>query len=227
VILPGDDPREIVDEMLRVDYDEEFCVAPGFEPAFIAALMGAGFLVMSALIEGEGGPSFHIALPKLHLSRSALFFDKLRLPKSLSRRLGLYDLRFDSDFDRILDRCVAVHGDGWLTPPLVRAIREIRALDLPHARPASFALYRGGALVAGEFGVVSGRVYTSYSGYFDESGAGSAQIALAARYLEEKGFDFFDLGMPLDYKARFGAVDISPREFVRRFRLAQGPARAL
>jgi len=36
--------------------------------------------------------------------------------------------------------------------------------------------------------------------------------------LQEHGFSFFDLGMPLKYKSDLGAVDITPEEFVRLFR---------
>jgi Leu/Phe-tRNA-protein transferase len=87
-------------------------------------------------------------------------------------------------------------------------------------KPAAFGLYRDGELVAGEFGVVSGRVYTSYSGYKDEDSAGTVQLALTGRYLRDTGFAFWDLGMPLDYKDRLGARNISPRLFVELFRKA-------
>jgi len=39
-----------------------------------------------------------------------------------------------------------------------------------------------------------------------------------AQWLEKTGFDFLDLGMPLDYKTDLGARDISPRRFVELFR---------
>ena len=230
VILPRDDPHRIVDAMLQTGYCEEFCVSPHFEPDFIARLMQAGFLVMSSRIadsdddpdtETEGALRY-VLLPKLHLSRSALFFDKLHIKKSVRRHLGRYELRADADFHRIVDRCLAIHGDGWLTPPLVAAIREMRQSSLRGVHPMSFALYRDGELVAGEFGIRVGRVYTSYSGYYDEDNAGTVQLILATRYLQENGFDFFDLGMPLDYKTTLGAIDISPEEFVTLFRRAQG-----
>jgi len=221
VIMPEDDPRKIVDAMLETGYDGDFCVSPDFAPDFLARLMEAGFLVMSAKIGGPDEDPLYLPLPKLHLVRSALFFDRLHVKKSIRRLLGRYELRADSDFDFILSRCVEVHGDEWLTPPLVGAIREIRRLGLEGARPTSFALYRGERLVAGEFGVRVGRVYTSYSGYYDEGDAGTAQLVLTTRHLQESGFDFFDLGMPLPYKNDLGADDISPEEFVRLFRAAQ------
>jgi len=231
VILPEDDPRRIVDAMLGTGYNEEFCISLSFDPDFIARLMKAGFLVMSTKLADHEGPSkegapseeggHFILLPKLHLTRSVLFFDKLHIKNSIKRHLNRFKLCFDTDFDFIVDRCVEIHGDDWLTPPLTAALRNIRQNRLHGVYPASFALYRDGKLVAGEFGVTVGGVYTSYSGYYDESNAGTVQLILAARYMEEHGFAFFDLGMPLDYKTDLGAIELSPQEFVTLFRSAQ------
>jgi Leu/Phe-tRNA-protein transferase len=225
----------MVDIMLETAYSMEFCIAVDFDLEFIVRLMEAGCLVMSAAVQDPSGEPFFILLPKLHLVRSALFFDNLHIKKSIRRHLELYELRPDADFEFILDRCVAIHGDDWLTEPLVNAIKRIRFLsaqsgekDAPfeqalpdvfsRVRPASFALYRDGKLVAGEFGVIAGRVYTSYSGYYDEDNSGTVQLIKTTRYLRDKGFTFFDLGMPLNYKTGLGALDIGPEEFVKLFR---------
>jgi len=235
-ISPEDNCNAIVDAMLATGYNEDFCIAVDFSPEFIARLMEAGFLVMSANIAADDSEKQDfILLPKLHLERSALFFENLHIKKSLRRFLSRYELRPDAEFDRIIGRCVEKHGDEWLTPPLVECIKKIRAsllggtvggtrlVPTGNAYPASFALYRDGKLTAGEFGVVCGKVYTSYSGFYDEDNAGTAQLILAARHLQEQGFSFFDLGMPMDYKTALGAVDINPEEFVRLFRgAAQG-----
>jgi len=229
-ISPDDDCHLLADAMIATDYSEEFCVGVDFDPAFIARLMEAGFLVMSADIAGknEQKPDY-ILLPKLHLERSALFFDNLHIKRSIRRFLNRYELRPDADFECIIERCIEKHGADWLTPPLVEAVKKIkRSAPKPpvlsptaEAYPASFALYRDGKLAAGEFGVVCGKVYTSYSGFYDEDNAGTVQLILTTQYLHEQGFSFFDLGMPLDYKTDLGAVTISSPEFVSLFRQAQ------
>jgi Leu/Phe-tRNA-protein transferase len=226
-ISPEDDCRSVADALIITNYSEEFCVAVDFDPVFIARLMEAGFLVMSADIAGENEqePNY-ILLPKLHLERSALFFEDLHIKRTIRRYLNRYELRPDVDFDYIVGRCIEKHGADWLTPPLVEAIKKIRrsapkptALSpSAEAYPASFALYRDGKLAAGEFGVVCGRVYTSYSGFYDEDNAGTVQLILAAQYLRKRGFSFLDFGMPLDYKTDLGAVNISPLEFISLFR---------
>ncbi|GHU12446.1 hypothetical protein FACS1894161_0690 [Spirochaetia bacterium] len=223
---PEDDLDTVVDIMLDTQYGEEFCIAADWSTDFIARLMQAGFLVMSEQfpVDGENDPGYTmeaIVLPKLHLCRSVLFFDELHVKKSVRRFLDRYELRFDSDFDAIVQNCVQTHGDGWLTPALLDAMGAIRAGKAGSVRPVSFALYREGRLVAGEFGVISGRVYTSYSGYHSEDNAGTVQMILMIRWMEQAGFAFLDFGMPLDYKDDLGARNIGPREFVRLFRAAR------
>jgi Leu/Phe-tRNA-protein transferase len=203
------------------NYNDEVCVSRDFSPRFIADLCGAGFLAMSQLFPEEGGEIQAVLFPRHHLIRSCLFFPDLHIKKSIRSKLSRYELRFDSDFETVVENCVKTHGSGWLTAPLVHAIKSVRELPAlkgsPRVRPASFALYRDGVLAAGEFGIVAGRVYTSYSGYFEEENAGTVQMILTSRWLEENGFAFWDLGMPLPYKLTLGAREIGRREFIKAF----------
>jgi len=216
--------------MLQTEYSEEFCIARDFNEEFVSRLMRAGFLVMSTELKDEGSDSeneseavepFYILLPKLHLVRSVLFFPDLHIKKSIHPFISKYELRVNTDFDFILDKCIQIHGSDWLTKPLVKVLKNLHN-SYAGAKPFSFAVYREGNLRAGEIGVVIGRVYTSYSGYYEENNAGTVQIILMARWLEENGFAFLDLGMPLEYKAALGVKDISPDRFVELFRSARG-----
>ena len=216
-----DDCDRVVDALLKIDYNEEFCIATDFSEEFVARLMEAGFLVMSAALTEEREEPFYILLPKLHLIRSLLFYPELHIKKSVRPFLSQYELRVDTDFDLVLDKCVQTHGDDWLTPPLVEVLRSIRQRKDMRAKPVSFAVYRNGELKAGEFGVVTGRVYTSYSGYREENNAGTVQMILMTQWLEKAGFDFLDFGMPLEYKNQLGAHDVLPSHFVELFRASR------
>jgi len=236
----------VVDAMLATNYSEEFCLARDFDEDFTSQLMEAGFLVMSTELKDddtndndeENGAEentevahevphfvpqerFFLMLPKLHLVRSVLFFPELHIKKSVRRFLPQYELRVNTDFDLILDKCVEIHGAAWLTPPLVEMLKGLRHRKDLRTKPVSFAVYRDGELKAGEIGVVMGRVYTSYSGYYEEGNAGTVQIILMTQWLNKAGFGFLDLGMPLDYKTALGARDITPSHFVEIFRAAR------
>jgi Leu/Phe-tRNA-protein transferase len=219
--------------MVETGYNEEFCVARDFAPDFIARLMAAGFLVMSLRLSGQK-PEY-ILTPKLHLERSIVFFENFHEPHSARRLIPRYELRTDIKpaasgncglFDTVMERCAAVHGDDWLTPALQESFRQIHAFRntgtglINKVRPAAFGLYREGQLVAGEFGVAAGQVYTSYSGYYDEDSAGTVQLILTGRYLRDAGFAFWDLGMPLEYKTRLGAQEVERGKFLELSRKA-------
>ena len=221
-INPKDNCDRLVDALLKTGYNEEFCIAADFNEDFIIRLMKAGFLVMSAeLKDNEKEESLCILLPKLHLVRSVLFYPDLHIKKSTRKFLSKYELGVDTDFDLVLDKCVQTHGDDWLTSPLVETLKGIRKSKSPRAKPVSFAVYRDGELKAGEIGVVTGRVYTSYSGYHEENNAGMVQMILMAQWLEKTGFDFLDFGVPLEYKTKLGAQNVPSHRFVELFRAAR------
>jgi Leu/Phe-tRNA-protein transferase len=234
-----DDPAAIARAMVETGYGEEFCIAQDFSPEFTARLAAAGFLVMSTAIEapvtptapdrtaGDGPPPEYLLLPKLHLERALIFFENFHEPRSARRLIPRYELRTNLQssiiedtglFDTVMEGCAAVHGNDWLTPPLMASLRQIGARHL--CRPVAFGLYREGRLVAGEFGIAAGRVYTSYSGYYEEDSAGTVQLILTGRYLRDAGFAFWDLGMPMAYKTRLGAQGVERGEFLEQWQKA-------
>jgi Leu/Phe-tRNA-protein transferase len=233
-VRPGSNTDRIVDYIIRSGYPEEFVVSNSFDPRFLAGLMYSGFLIMSVRLdteddeEGEGEGAVHdddkelyMLLPKHHLTRSVLFFENLHTGKTIKKHLSRYELRAGTDYDTIVAKCIQTHGDEWITSPLIQSMRAIRNLKNTPVLPYSFGLFENNNLIAGEFGVLTGRVYTSYSGYFEKSNCGRVQMILTAEYLRDHHFAFWDLGMPLDYKYTLGAKDIGIAEFFSRFRAAR------
>jgi Leu/Phe-tRNA-protein transferase len=204
--FPGEDPQRLI----RIVNQEER--QGGLD--FTRGLMLEGFYVS---IHGDSRNPV-IIKPVIPSNRGVLFFDRLHTGKTIRRHLarfgGRYRLCFDTDFDAVMKRCVEIHGDAVLTPDFQRYFKELKNGGGP-VLPVSFSLYKDGKLAAGDIGVQIGRVYTSYSGYHEEPSAGTVQIILTARYLEEKGFAFWDFG-PSDefpYKTRLGAKVLSHGEY--------------
>jgi Leu/Phe-tRNA-protein transferase len=214
----GMDFDRVIDAIIATGYPEEICISDDWSPVFISELMAAGFLVMSMNIAEDGGEPNFIVLPKHHLLRTVLFFDDIHIGKTVKRLLPRYQLAADFNLDTIIQKCIDVHGDEWITPPLVECIKKIHADTRSPVRPFSFGLLHDGKLAAGEFGIIVGNVYTSYSGYYEENSAGRVQMIQTALYLRECGFAFWDLGMPLPYKYTLGAHDTGTASFIRLFR---------
>ncbi|MDR0642870.1 MAG: GNAT family N-acetyltransferase [Treponema sp.] len=237
-IDPSDDPQIIASMLDFISYREEFCLALDFSAPFVARLMAAGFLVMSAISGAEPGEKA-ILLPEMHQKRSVLFFGNLHEGRTVKRLIPRYELKTGglgreaedpALFGMVLERCAQVHGEDWLTPALRQSFHTLyrtqgaggRKFSRKSPRMAAFGLYRGGRLVAGEFGAAAGRVYTSYSGYKEENSAGSVQLVQTGRWLRDSGFAFWDLGMILPYKELLGAQALDRGEFLELFRQAQG-----
>ena len=214
VISEQDDPGEVIDTIITGCYPFQYCFAESFDTAFLTRLLKAGFLLMSS----ESADGLFTAQPCHHLTVSVLFFDNIHIPKQIKRLLGRYELRYDAEFDTIVDKCIQKHGGGWLTKPLVEAIKAIKKAGDDNCTFTSFGLYRNGQLVAGEFGSTTGRIYTSYSGYYDESSAGTVQMILTAQYLRSHGYALWNFGMPLPYKAYLGGRIVNLRDFIALWR---------
>lgn len=215
LITEADDPARVIDYIIESNYPYESCYSASFNPRFLARLIQAGFFIMADEL-----PDNHIPVleARHHLTHSVLFFDRLHETKAARRLAPRYELRFDADFNSIVDNCVQTYGDGWLKAPLIKAIKAIRQERYEGVTFTSFGLYRSGRLVAGEFGSFTGKIYSSYSGYHGENNAGTVQMILTAKYLKEAGCPFWDLGMPLPYKSFLGASELTIEEFIPLWR---------
>jgi Leu/Phe-tRNA-protein transferase len=225
LLQPGMDYNQVVDTLIQQNYSDEFCIALSFDKQFIQQLMRSGFLIMSFQDKNRS-----LLTPKLHLERSVLFFQNLHIPKSVKSRLSQYTLKPFDTLQPIIKACVEAHGDDWLTPPLQEVLYHLEWKCSPYGKAvylprepfcSAFGLYRDSVLVAGEFGIFCGGVYTSYSGFYRESNSGNVQMILTAQYLENIGYAFWDLGMPLEYKERLGAEPLNRRYFINLFRQAR------
>ena len=196
-------------------YRHEVCLSASFDPGFVDALCCAGFFPMAA--EGPDGTDFMIA--KLHAERSALDPRLVHISRTARRESCRYALGVNCCFDRVLETCAATHGEGWLRPALRSCFRELFSSRTEHrARFASFELYDGPDLVAGEIGAFVGACYTSLTGYRSAAGAGTVQLAATGRWLEAAGIRLWDLGMPMEYKTALGARLLPRHDFLALFR---------
>jgi len=170
-----------------------------------------------------------------------------RLSKSSRKKAKRYQVTLNQDFDGVVRGCHEQHGMNWLYLEVVQGFRSIHAqtiqregragqgvpamlFDPPDKarRPTgsvpvrlySVEVYNveSGALVAGELGYTVGSIYTSLTGFTSEDGAGSVQLAVLGRRLEQCGFDLWDMGMGMDYKERLGAHGMHRADFVRLLR---------
>lgn len=220
-IFPVIDGPEDLDrvEKLADSRGAEFCACPRLDPEMVSLVCRAGFLPMSEDFTGHD-----VLLVKVHEERCLLDPRAVHVSRSTRRRARGLVMRIDAAFERCLDAIVAHHPDRWLTERLNAALSELHVKPRHGVQTHSVEVYEGPTLVAGEVGYACGGVYTSLSGFHAASGSGTVQLAALGRVLAAAGFDWWDLGMVIEYKLDLGARAYERDEFLRRYRAAsRGP----
>merc|ERR1711957_767062 len=78
-----------------------------------------------------------------------------------------------------------------------------------------------GNLAGGELGYSVGGIYSSLTGFSSEDAAGSVQLAALGKLLTRVGFEYWDLGMAMEYKTRLGAELVNRAEFVSKLQVSR------
>lgn len=148
-------------------------------------------------------PTVRYHAQKLIIRREDLHVSK-KFNGWIRNKFSDYSLSFNKNFDLCMEELVASYPDTWLYPPLVRILKSI------HENPGtvsvdSVEIWHGDELVAGEIGFITKNAYASLSGFHKEDDIGTVQMCALGKYLFENGFAYWDLGMEIEYKYRFGA----------------------
>jgi leucyl/phenylalanyl-tRNA--protein transferase len=128
--------------------------------------------------------------------RLVLFFPELHIPRRLRRTLrsGKYRVTFDTAFAEVLESCAAPrsynwHTLTWLTPRQMALFKALHAGGHAH----SFEVWnREGELVAGGFGVASGRMFVGESMFSRESDTSKLGATVLYAHLAKWGYAFVD-----------------------------------
>jgi Leu/Phe-tRNA-protein transferase len=234
IIDENDNPDEVIDIIIEnSEYDTlETGMGKSFSPDFIENAMYSGFYITSYLFdydifldEAEYPKNVIVDFfPILNLwkTQTVLFFDNLHESKSTSRIIKDYELRINYNFTNILRCIIERHGDSWITPPLQKTLKKLNNQN-GKAKAISFEVYKNGELKAGEIGIKTGKIYTSYSGFYNESSAGSVQLLMMLRYLRDNDYLFCNFGTDNSkknnkYKVKLGASYIDRKDFIELWR---------
>ncbi|MEA2858298.1 MAG: leucyl/phenylalanyl-tRNA---protein transferase [Methylobacteriaceae bacterium] len=133
-------------------------------------------------------------------------------PARRHARRGTFKFTFDRDFDAVIAACAGPRKGRvaltWITPKMMWAYAALHDAGLAH----SYELWdEHGELVAGGYGVASGRVFVGESMFTRVSGAGAFGLAILHRHLAQWGFDLHDAKLPSPHLCSLGFTQM-PRE---------------
>ncbi len=147
--------------------------------------------------------------------RLVLFPDEFRVPRRLLRYIRKSSLHITRDmaFAEVIHHCATVRtetGEGtWITQEMQDAYCTLHRMGIAH----SVECWQEDRLVGGLYGIALDRVFFGES-MFSRTRCGS-QFAMVelVHFLKSKDFALIDCQMTTDHLLRFGAREISGREF--------------
>ena len=150
--------------------------------------------------------------------RAILPLDDFHASKTLMAtvRKAAFEIRVNSSFTEVMRRCADREDGSWITPSILRAYGELHALGLAHSVEA----WRGGELAGGLYGVALGGAFFGESMFHRQRDASKVALVALVQRLRERGYSLLDVQWSTDHLRRFGCLEISRDEYIRRLEVA-------
>ncbi len=201
-------------ELEEIEFFADYVISTISEDAFslkfdedlIRAALFLGFYPMSMKID-----VLNVLSIRFHNKKCLITPETFRIPhnvrKLIEKKFGNYKLTFNRAFRECLDSINECYPETWLCPELTEILIHIHENPDSKISVDSVEIWNGDKLVAGEIGFITGNSYASLTGFHKENDIGNLQMALLGKYLFDNGFAYWDLGMSIPYKYRYGATD--------------------
>ncbi|MDE3155634.1 MAG: leucyl/phenylalanyl-tRNA--protein transferase [Acidobacteriota bacterium] len=147
------------------------------------------------------------------LKRGIIPLDAAHVPQRLARtiRQGRFTIRIDEGFEQVIAACAA-QPDSWITPEIIESYVELFRLGLAH----SVESWQGTRLVGGLYGVSLRGAFFGESMFNRVTDASKVALVALIERLRARGYTLLDTQWLTAHLARFGAIEISRKEYMRR-----------
>lgn len=151
--------------------------------------------------------------------RGVIPLDSLRVSRSLRKSCGRFEIRVDTCFREVMERC----GDpnrlhGWITPAFVDAYARLHRLGWVH----SVETFADGELVGGLYGLHIGRLFAGESMFSTATDASKVALVALVERLRATGVVLLDVQWATDHLVSLGAIAIARGEYLERLADAVG-----
>lgn len=155
--------------------------------------------------------------------RGILPLDDFHLSHSMRKVLRRADLtvRCDSAFERVVGLCAEAAPDRpetWINDEIFRLFVELHHFGLAH----SVETWHGDSLVGGLYGLSLGSAFFGESMFSRETNASKIALAHLVARLRKGGYTLLDTQFVTEHLARFGALEIPRRDYLRQLADAVG-----
>ena len=142
-------------------------------------------------------------------ARGIIPLDGFHTPRSLRKamRKGVFDIRFDFDFEATIDACAEKREERistWINAPIREAYVQLHHMGHGHSVEA----WQDGHLVGGLYGLALGRAFFGESMFSRQTDASKVCLVALVERLKERGFLLLDTQFTTEHLKHFGAIDV-------------------
>lgn len=146
--------------------------------------------------------------------RGIIPFENFHVSRSLRKtvRKSIFDIRYDSNFNGVIDGCASGSGDRartWINGPIRQAYGKLFDLGYCHTVEA----WRDDRLVGGLYGISLGSAFFGESMFSRQRDASKVCLVHLVSHLIERGFTLLDTQFTTDHLETFGAVEVPRQQY--------------
>lgn len=143
--------------------------------------------------------------------RAILPLGEFHISDSLQRvlRQGVFEIRVNTSFEAVMRRC-SERPETWINPEIVESYVLLHELGHAHSVEA----WCDAKMVGGLYGVVIGGAFFGESMFHDVTNASKVALCALVERLRARHFALLDTQWLTPHLERFGAIEISRREYI-------------
>lgn len=131
-------------------------------------------------------------------------------------RRGQFEIRVNTAFESVIRACAQREEETWISEEIIAGYTRLHELGWAH----SVESWREGELAGGLYGVAIGGAFFGESMFHRQTDASKIALVALVERMRERGFALLDIQFMTEHLARFGAVEIPRREYLRRLKAA-------
>jgi leucyl/phenylalanyl-tRNA--protein transferase len=168
------------------------------------------------MTDRDGVTRWYTADPRgiIPLERSAF-----HIPRTLRQlvKQNKFDVRINYDFEQTMRCCMLARPEGsWISEELIAVYRELHHLGCAHSVEA----WQDDELAGGLYGVSLGGAFFGESMFHHKRDASKVALVHLVDRLRERGYELLDAQAATPHLERFGCIEISASEYMKRLKKA-------
>ena len=143
--------------------------------------------------------------------RGVLPLDGFHVPHALERLVqkGVFEIRINTSFTEVMQRC-AEREETWINAEIIESYTRLHEIGCAHSVEA----WREGELAGGLYGVTVGGAFFGESMFHRVTDASKVALCALVERLRHRRFTLLDTQWRTPHLERFGAIEISRRQYM-------------